>query len=53
MKHVKESIMIDKIANQDIENTAKCVKSSEEAVEVVKEMERITRSNKCSNLWLA
>ena len=41
MKHVKASIMIDGIANQDIENTAKNVKSSEEAMEVDKEMEKI------------
>ena len=41
MKHVKASIMIDGIANQDIENTAKNVKNSEEAMEVVKEMEKI------------
>ena len=40
MKHVKESIMSDERANQDIENTAKYVKSSEEAMEVVKEMEK-------------
>ena len=38
MKHVKESIMSDEIANQDIENTAKKVKSAEEAMEVAKEM---------------
>ena len=29
---MKESIMIDEIANQDIENTAKNPKSSEEAL---------------------
>ena len=40
MKHVKESTMSDEIANKDIENTAKNVKSSEEATEVVKEMEK-------------
>ena len=38
MKHVKESIMCDEIANQDIENAANNVKSSEEAIEVVKKM---------------
>ena len=41
--------MSDEIANQDIEN----VKSSEEVMEVVKEMEKIIRSNKYSILWLA
>ena len=40
MKHVNESIMSNEIANQDIENTAKNVKNSEEAMEVVKEMEK-------------
>ena len=39
MKQVKETIMSDKIANQDIENIAKNVKSSEEAMEIIKEME--------------
>ena len=47
MKHVKESIMIDKIANQDIENTAKNAKSSEKAMEVIKETQKIIRTNKC------
>ena len=32
----KELIMSDEIANQDIENTAKNVKCSEETMEVVK-----------------
>ena len=45
--------MTDEIANQDIENTAKRAKSSEEAMEVVKEIEKIIRSNKCNILWLA
>ena len=40
MKQVKETIMSDKIANQDIENIAKNVKSSEEAVEIIKEMDK-------------
>ena len=40
MKHVKESIMCDEIANQDIENAANNVKSSEEATEVVKKWEK-------------
>ena len=35
MKYVKGSIMSDQIANQDIENRAKKVKSSEKVIEVV------------------
>ena len=53
MKQVKESIMVDEIANKDIGNTAKNAKSSEEAMEIVKEMEKVTRSNKYCILWLA
>ena len=37
---MKETIMSDKIANQDIENIAKNVKSSEEAMEIIKETEK-------------
>ena len=44
---------MDERANQDIENEAKNVKSLEEVVEVVSEMEKIIRSNKCYILWLA
>ena len=43
MKHIKESLMIDEIANQDIEHAAKIAKSSEEAMKVVKEMKKIIR----------
>ena len=50
---MKESIMIDEIFNQYIENTAKNVKSSEEAVEVINEIKKIIKNNKCSILWLA
>ena len=50
---MKESTMIDEIANQDIENIAKGAKSSEEAMEVVKEIEKIISSNKHNILWLA
>ena len=53
MKQVKDSIMTDEIFNQDIKNTAKNVKSSEEAVDVVNEMEKIIKRNKCKILWLA
>lgn len=45
--------MVNKTPNQDIENKAKYDKSSEEVVEVVKEMESIIRNNKGSILWLA
>ena len=41
MKYIKESIMSDEIANQDIENTAKNVKNSEEVMEVIEEMEKV------------
>ena len=50
---MKESIIIDEIANEDIENTAKNGKISEEAMEVVKEIEKIITSNKCIILWPA
>ena len=53
IKRVKESILIDEIANQDIENKVKNIKISEESVEVVNEMEKRTRSNKCCLLLLA
>ena len=50
---MKESKMINEIFNQDIENTAKNIKSSEEALEVVNEREEIIKIKKCSILWLA
>ena len=53
IKRVNESILIDEIANQNIENKAKNLKNSGESVEVVNEMEKITRSNKCCLLLLA
>ena len=40
MKHVKQLIMSNEIANQDIENTDENVKSSEEVIEVAKEIEK-------------
>ena len=52
-KHIKESILIGEIANQDIENKAKNVKGLEEAVEVSNEVEKIIKSNKYFLLWLA
>ena len=39
MKHMKESIMSNEIANQNIENTSKSVKNSKKAMEVIKEIE--------------
>ena len=51
-KHIKESILIGEIANQDIENKAKNVKGLEEAVEVSNEVEKIIKSNKYFLLWL-
>ena len=45
--------MSDEIVNKDNENSPKKVKGLEEAVEVVKKMEKIIRSNKCRMLWLA
>ena len=41
MKQVKESILTAEIANRDIESKAKNIKSSEEAVEVTNEIEKI------------
>ena len=42
--------MIDEIVNEDIEKTAKNVKSSEETVEAINEMEKIIKNNKCNIL---
>ena len=53
MIHARQSIISDEIVNQNVENTDNNVKSSEEAMEVVKEIDKITRSNKYSILWLA
>ena len=45
--------LTDEIAKQDIENKAKNIKSSDEAVEVANVMEKVIRSNECCILWLA
>ena len=45
--------MIEEIVNEDIEKTAKSVKTPEEVVEAVNNMEKIIKSNKCNILWLA
>ena len=50
LRKVKESIMINEIVNEDFKKTTKSVKSSEKAVEVVNEMEKIIKSGKCSNM---
>ena len=44
MKYVKGSIMSDQIANQDIENTAKKVKSSEKVIEVVEKLLEVIKA---------
>ena len=41
MKYVIELVMSHELANQDIGNTAKKIKSSEEVIEVVKEIIRL------------
>ena len=53
LKKVKESIMGEEIVNEDIEKKAKSVKSPEEAVEAVNNMEKVIKSNKCNILWFA
>ena len=50
MKNVEESILIDETFNEDIKKTAKNVKSSEEAAEVINKLDKIFKSNKCSSL---
>ena len=42
LKKMYESIIVNEIVNQYIEKTAKNVKSSDEAVEVIHNMEKIT-----------
>ena len=44
--------MSGETANQDIENTANNVKNLEEAMAVVKKMEKNIRSNKYCTFWL-
>ena len=45
-------IITNEIFNRDIENAMKNVKSSEVAVGIVNEMNKIIENNKCSILWL-
>lgn len=49
---MKDLIIANEIFNRDIENAMKNVKSSEDAVGVVNEMNKIIENNKCSILWL-
>ena len=44
--------MGEEIVNKDNEKTAKCIKSTEKAVEAVNNKEKIIKSNKCNILWL-
>ena len=53
MKNVEESLLTDETFNEDIEKTAKNVKSSEEAAEVINKLDKIFKSSNCSSLWLA
>ena len=52
IKQLKEWIICNENVNKDIEESARKVKNSEEVAEVVKDMEKIIKSNKCSILWL-
>ena len=45
--------MNDENANKNIEESARKVNNSKEATDVVKEMRKIIKSNKCGILWLA
>ena len=45
--------MIEKIVNEDIEKKTKSVKSPEEIVEAVNNMEKIIKSKKCNIIWPA
>ena len=45
--------MIKEIVNEDFEKTSNSIKSPDEAVDVVSNMEKIIRSKKSNILWLA
>ena len=53
MKQLKELITSDENVNKDIKESVRKVKNFAEAAEIVKEMEKVIKSNKCSILWLA
>ena len=44
--------MGEELVNEDTEKKTKSVKSPEEAVEAVNNMEKVIKSNKCNILWL-
>ena len=44
--------MTEEIVNEDIEKTSNSIKSPDEAVEAVKDMEKMIRSKKSNILWL-
>ena len=46
-------IMIEEIVNEDLEKTAKSVKSSDEVVEAVNKMKKSITRNKFNILWFA
>ena len=50
---MKDSIMIEEIVNDDLKKTSNNIKSPDEAVDVVNNMEKIIRSKKSNILWLA
>ena len=52
-KQVESSIMSNKNLNKNIIESARKFQNSEEVAEVVKEMQKIIKSNKCNILWLA
>ena len=51
MKKVKHLIMIEEIVNEDLEKTAKSVKSSDEVAEAVNKMKKSITRNKFNILW--
>ena len=50
MKQIKESIMSEENVRRDIKESTRNVKNSDEVAEVVKEMEKTLKNNKCSIL---
>ena len=53
-KQVEDSIMSDRNLNRDIKDSAEKVQNSQEVAEdLVKELEKIVKSNKCNILGLA
>ena len=52
LRKVKDSIMIEEIVNKDIEKTSICIKSPDEAVQAVNNMEKNIRTKKSNILCL-